>query len=634
MTTVKPLLTHDEQVAERLRSMATTFSKADTMLFGDKIEVRVESNPAIHAPGYSTSRQITLNTAHIGSVDSTDDIIKITGLNFHELAHCLYTPGPRTWLSKECLAAGLSSHFNMLEDQRIESMLSSEYTPMKPYFVMTIMKYIASNPEGLDTAHALTYGRKFLPADVRDLLRKRFSKQSILTDLETIIDRYRVLVFPQDEREGFRLIRRYRDLLVQAFGQQHQPEDPYGHSTDSRPTAGGSPNAEGQAQAQQSMDDGNEDTEAGDTSADSADDDATDDADDTGKSDTDDATDNGDAGNGSGDGDGGEDSDGDSDHQGTGGSGQSDADQDGDGTSTGSGASRGGKGGPPKQLSDDRIRDEMNRIAEEAAGRPDVQRDAKMKHDAIKATNGRVPDLDQYAFDLKQVTPGYAAAANGFKKQLMKLWSDSDPGWHTHQGAGRVNMSRAMRGDDIDTVFDRWDPGTQDATSIEWVVLFDYSGSMSTNMWAGSQALWTIKRAVEAVGGDVTVIGYDDDATQFYSKDDKAHPTMCRAFASCGGTDPSLALQQTKLIMHYSKRKHRFVTILTDGQWGYGTNESDMMIKQLNEHAIITSLVYLGTGARVSRHECQVVAQGSNPLTLVELAKDLVRQGIKLPAHR
>lgn len=648
------LLTQDQIKAERLRAMARVFGKADSILFGERISCSIVDEPHIKAPGYSTGADIMLNLPNIGAVETTDDIIKVTGLNFHELAHCMFTPRSDTDLVQVVKRRLQYATFNMLEDQRIESMLAAMYPAIEPYFTMTVMKYIASERSGWDMAHLLTYGRRYLPAEVRAQLAARFKFQNLRAELEALIDEYRVAVFPRDDKRGLEIVSRVHELIN---GQV--PQDPYGHGIPGRPdiSEGEAPEDDQDAGAQwieyrdeeqeEAEDDNNADADDADGSGSDSDDDDADGNGNGGGDASDDDSDDGDQGEG---GTGGDKMDSD-DGEGAGTESDRDDDSDkskgdgkgrgceGEGVSTPPGGGVGdGDGRDVPPVTDKALEDMLEEAAKAAASRPEVQADAKAKEASMKNEAGQIPDLDTADYSEKDAMPDFMFASNAFKKELSKLWVDSDPGWHTHRASGRVNVQRAMRGGDLDTVFDSWNEGKNDATSIELVILFDHSGSMNHLMVQASQSLWAIKRAVESIGGDVTVIGFTTDAVTMYDKRTKVNNTRFRQFWARGLTNPRRALDQARMIFHYSKKVHKICLFITDGLWS-APEENDATIEELHKHGIMTALGFISQypmdlGSmdpltfKAYTHGVQSYASLVGADGLIDLAKAIVKKGM------
>lgn len=611
------LITQDQIKAERLRSMARVFAQADQILTGQDVTVQVVDEAGVPAPGYSNGVDISINLPYVGDVSTTEDIIKINGLNFHELSHVMFSPRAHTTLIKKCKSEGLFDAWNMLEDQRIETFLTSMYKSTEPYFTKMIMDYLLGAEEQWDTAYVLLYGRKYLPQHILDSLRDRYIKPENVDRIEEIIDEYRVLVFPRDYDYALDLIREFRDLVAQN-GWDKQPDDPFGHSTGQRPDI-----TEGEPMTDEEQEDAASWTEYRDAERDEDEEEGDEEGEGSGSGDDEESDEDGE-GSGAGDGEDGEDE---ADSTGGKSKGKGKSDEDSDEDQPGNGAGTGTKKPTPKNKDD--LRDAMKEASQEAANRPEVQADAKAKEAAIQSESGQVPDLDVKDFRLLPAQPDYMLASNAFRRELMKLWMDSDPGWHTHQSSGRINIDRVMQGAELDTAWDVWQEGKNDATSVEMVVLFDFSSSMDDEMVAASQALWAIKRAVESIGGVVTVIGFNYAAYTMYDKRSKAERASYRQFTASGGTDPDEACDQARMILHYSKMKHKILLFITDGEW-YGGG-ADTAIRDFKKHGVLTALAYIetgGYGGGMKSHGCEVAETLNGSDGLIPLAKRLTTQAM------
>src|SRR5690606_29089197 len=151
---------------QRLETMARVFTRIDRTLSGMEVSCHVGDAPSM-APAWSDGKHITFNARAIGDVTNIDDIIKLNGLNYHELSHILYTPRAHEPFTKKILNEGLFPVFNILEDQRIETLFTGMYPGTRPYFVMTFMKYCLAEPNMLPEVFPLAWGRRYLPADLQ-----------------------------------------------------------------------------------------------------------------------------------------------------------------------------------------------------------------------------------------------------------------------------------------------------------------------------------------------------------------------------------------------------------------------------------------------------------------------------------
>lgn len=664
-----------EQISqERLNTMSRVFAKADRVLSAQRVSCEVIYQPGNSAPAWSNGEKITFNAAHVGSVTSVDDIIKVTGLNYHELSHVLFTPRNGTSLVKAVIADGNFRYFNMLEDQRIETLMVTKYASTKPFFIACFMRYLLANKDQWTRVFPLAHGRKYLPLDARLQMQARFSDQQIVTDLVRVIDEYRVLAFPRDQQRGLDLIREYADLMGKM---KQQPQgDPFGHVSSSAVRADATKGVpenhtktadtakdDTDKDAQENNDDDSDGNGSGsddddsevddDASSDSADsDDDHDDSDEDGDDD-----DSDDMGDGSGDGDDDVDEDlngdvggdqkagsqagGDADEDSTGGEGESESDSKG---TSGSGVGKGNAQQPGEPVDDDAFDDILRNAAEQAEQAPAVQQDARDKQDVIVNGDGdTMSALDPQRFSSCTVPAELLAGARKFGKELSRLRDDIDPGWHREQASGRLNVARAMRGDEIDTVFDRWDEGKNDAADIEAVILLDYSDSMGSMMDGASQAMWAIKRSFEDVGAKVTVIGYSDGATLMYDGTSKVERTTYRRFTADGGTQPNQALDEAMRVLHKSRRHSKYLISITDGAWW---SDESPRIERMNRAGVVTGMVFLPQPSHAARFRSGSAAASNinwqghtvthiseKPLDLAPFAVGLVKARLKQPVR-
>lgn len=637
----KPILA-DQRQRERISAMAHVFRKTDRVLTGDAIDVVVDDSPA-SAPSWTDGRTITFNKAVIGSVTSIDDLIRLSGLNYHELAHCWYTPRSNSTIVKTITSEGLFDSFNVLEDQRIETFLTSKHPSTIPYLVSTFMRFCIQSENAWKTNYALVYGRKFIPADVRAEFKRRFIAQHLIPDIEAIIDEYRTLVYPKDADRGIELVR----LFAQAMGSLPNIEDPHGHTNGNRPvniSQGRPATQKEQSDVADEIDDMDKELEDRDSNADAAtkDSDDHDDADDhdgdgTGSDDDSDADDEG-SGGGSDDSD-------DADSNGDSSGGSSSFDDDGGDTpfdsddNSVSGGGRGASNNPnPQQSSDeDAIRKMFEAIAKQFESLPDVQEDISNKQRAIVNGDGDIDSsIDSRGGREFPVPVEDIAVARRFAATLDQLRSAADPGWVTRTSTGKVNMQRVINGADYDKVWDRWQEGNSDAADIECVITIDVSGSMMYCIDQAARAMWIIKRAMEIIDANVTVISFNHDTKMVYKKEQKVSKRAYRTMKADGSTMPREATTEAVRILEASRRHNKIFITITDGQWGgyYGcptTSSTESMIEAMNGVGITTALAYIGYVGRegIDAHKCQVASQVNNPLELVDFAKNIVQQSMK-----
>ena len=627
----------DQRKQEQIDAMGRVFMKSGRVLSGSPINVDVDRSGITWAPSWTDGKTITFNEHLIGQVTSIDDLIRLTGLFVHELAHVLYTPRNGSTVIDTINRRQLRTAFNILEDQRIETFLTSMYPSTMPYLVSTFMRFCIKDESSWETNHILAHGRRYLPADVRDEFRRRFVKQELADTASDIIDEYRKLVFPTDADRAVKLVASFDKILqaIQEGGKQF--EDNNGHASGNRPDVekGHEKQAKDQREAAEisdevddMLDEAFEDDEQGEDSEDGptgsgkgseSDDDSDDDSDEDGEggSDSDDAD--------------GDDKDSNDSGEGSGKSSNTKSDKGGESDSTDTAA--GGGSGVGNGMPDEDFRKALQAAKEDWESMPEVVEDVQNKQRTIVSGNDgeiTVHADEQYRREIAAPAEDVANVRR-FANILNQLRIDSDPGWRKEQDSGRINVRKYMEGAPHDEMWDRWDGGISDACDIECVILIDTSGSMWHCIDEASRAMWTIKRAMESIEASTTVMSFNTQTTLVYNRNEKANKVKYKAIEATGGTRAFRAIEQAVRIFGASKKHNKMLIVITDGEWGYesanGTT-SEEMIAALNGYGVTTALAFVG--ARLSNgHNCSVVANVNNPIELVDFAKGIVTQSIK-----
>ncbi len=643
-----------EDARRRLEAMARLFTKSDTVLSGGKVAVDI-TDSGIAAPSWTDGETITFNRSVVGDVQSVEDVVRVMGLNLHELAHVLFTPRYLSDVIAIVHDEGLHQAFNLLEDQRIETFLTAQYPSSIPYFVSTFMRYCIAADSAWESNFVLMYGRRYLPKEVRQEFRARFKRQDLIPAFEENIDRYRKLVYPADEAEAVVLIREYHRLLMDIMVNSGlDPKDPNGHSAGGRPDIdnGDAVPQEVQEEASQASDIFDKEFDADDDSdADgNGDSDGDGDGDGNGSGDSDldrdgDDTTDTDAGDGGGSSDAADDANSDTDADADGGPAKGTA---GDSTDDPSGS--GGQGGVDRsdddsdkvpqssQMSDSDLRDLMDDIAKSFEDLDDVKAEVTDAQRAIVNGDGDVTvGISPGRYRDCRVDPTNVQAARMFARQLERLRADADPGWNSRQSSGRLNVKRYMDGESVDVVFDRWDEGHTEVADIECVILVDTSGSMRPQINTASAAMWTIKRAMETLDASVTVLGYDSHTSLVYDSHEKVERGSYRALSVTGWTKPRKATAEALHILTTTKRSNRIYIVITDGRWDGEALTTEMpytadeLIAEMNRREITTALAHIDSSGYygVESHQCSVASRIESASDLVDFAKRIVTQTMK-----
>ena len=271
---------------------------------------------------------------------------------------------------------------------------------------------------------------------------------------------------------------------------------------------------------------------------------------------------------------------------------------------------------------------ELNDILQQLGGATSLSTN-KSKEPELKNYHSLAPDADTFHASL------------AFGRELERLRATFDPAWDKYQSQGRIDAHRYLRGDELDTVFDQWNEGREDATEVECVIALDISGSMSgkkaTNAY---RAMYAIKRALDRIDANCTVITFHDNTSVLYRAKDKAGAQI-RDAGTGGGTVATDAITYaTKLLAETEKPVRLFVAI-TDGDWSGDQTVNHEAIKRMNNAGVLTALAFIPesnstiTLDNSNSHECEVRSVVRNPIDLIGLVRSIVKYGInrRLVSH-
>lgn len=654
-----------------LDGLTSVFTTTDCILAGSPSIVVRTSDVGNHlglsdAPAYSVGDKIVLGKKHLldrlsaardprrDKYTMRDFLLECRGLNFHELCHVMFTPSPRSdfmkqveKLAREDYSRG--SHYryglNMLEDQRIEMMFSTMYTPASPYFRAAVMANILVN--GAEpSVYSLCAGRYYLGKKLRRSLRKRFEEQygsSLTIELDSITREYVSVTYPTETVRGISLLKRYVDVLVAMHNQQVSdgqagPGDRpvsstgCGHDSDTDPHKESGDYRGVKIKDQRSI---SEDVKQRIEDLDSEDANDVDDVDDGSEASGDDA---GTASSEDGDGDG--DSKGSSsDESGDGDSGdQGDLNPDGNAPATTAGTDPNATDFSDKddQISLDELQtlvmDELDEIAQDAR----LQNELDDMMEAIRSEIGKQGQMPEGTWPSRPTPPTQTALAlrRRLKDLLARLKIDLEPTWLHRETSGRINANRVLgrQPHELD-LFDRWDEGSEDEASVEVAVLVDCSGSMGHRMQAASEMAWALKGALHDNDIPTTVAGFSTTWSVMYGPNDKANPSQVDVYAAQSSTSPTAALETIRKRLSTSPANNRMVLIITDGQWG-GTDTAERAISHMNRDGVKTGLLGLGSAVTIhGLHQCSFGHDIEDISEVVDVMSDLVSGVLRNARH-
>lgn len=614
-----------QQRSVRLNALCRVYEQADRVLTGDPVTVNVVPNGP--APAWSDGASIYINLDQIEEMD-LETLTQVNGLNYHELAHHLYTPRKGTELIKWVIDNKYFQAFNILEDQRIETLLIGRYPSIAPYLTATVARWLGAS-EDVNGNYVCIRGRRYLPVEIRQAFRDEFAFPELIPAIIRIVDEYRLLAFPQGYARAQELIEEFYNEVCLPMGLLPEMDGGPNKCGGRDPVSKGRPEP-GKAQekdAQRAAGMGTKES----TYVPKPKTNESPSSDNNGLSDMPTNTNPNDDGNGS--------------NPSTTSAPRSvqealDIREQNINTSsitpgTGHAPSLGGL--------PDKINDMLNTAIDEVLERKDVQADVKTKQRVIVGGDGKHEDITKKGkFSDTSVPQDAVISYRKFAKELQRLRDDSEPTWQRETPTGRLNVQRVIRGCEIDQSFDRWDEG-DDGCDIEAVILVDRSGSMSSqqNDKKASIACWTIKRALEHIQAPVTVYAFDDHAEVAYTRNERASKTQYKFIYGNGGTEPYPTLLAAEQLLMASRKKNKMLFIVTDGV--FNTNKNDELIERITRRGILTSMIlimddkewkyYVEDHNQLTqeqlRHKAEVFARINTAKDLLPFAKQVVVSAIK-----
>lgn len=612
----------------RLRALLALFQKTDRILSGRPVTCVLSGRVDVGAPAFTDTgtATITFVDKSVGHVATAEDIVRLGGLNYHELGHAIYSPDfsnasrVRDSLT-DFIRNELGAHtaYNILEDQRQESMLVATWPSVMHHLTATFVEFIMNRrevdkagnevPADHSTTWLLAHGRRYLGSEVREALKAMFVSPELVGDFETVIDRYRVLNLdrPADRDTAKILIQRWLELISRLPSGSQQQAGDYQHSNVSIGGGGSGKKSENIKQSAKA----NEGVKNGDDDRDNI-----------------------------GGGEGGNSADGDAND------GDTDTDWRADETGDGKG---GGKGKDSHKVTADRdhgseelnkaIQDVLNDILKDN----DVSETVRQQQQAMKTIQMGEPIRTRIG--TRDLSNGEAPGlARRLARKLTMLVEQKDPGWDQRTATGRMNIGRVVGNNgrvNVDEMFDTWQEGEQDAASMESIIIVDTSGSMGGSEEALGAAVWTIKSTMDQLNAPCTAYSFSDGNDKLvYEAKDKALPGRMPKFYAGGGTNPQKVVQEGARRLMQSRRKKRFMILMTDGAFN-GSMPSphpDEYIASLNAAGVTTVLAFFDKHAAgrqkpldpamINSHNCQIVQVIGTLDDLVEMNAQIVRATI------
>jgi uncharacterized protein YegL len=605
-----------EEKKQRLERFTQFFGRVNSAFTFRKVIVNVEDS-TMEAPAWSGASTVTFNSRVIGDLNDAKSIAGVKGLDLHEISHILYTSREGSEIFDFVSDNNYFMAYNALEDQRIETLFTSKYPSTIDWFTATILIHFVDNKESFTNSYPLLRGRRYLPVELRAQSRNAYPEQDKIDEICSIVDQYRTLIFPADTEIGKDLIARFNDLLPKGDGSGNgtgngtnaslspagagqegdvvlRINDPFGHgkrpqeglesSANSRPVP---PKKQEKDRDRSQQLDKQDDAELSEQlkSKPVIDVDIND-------------------------------IDFDFDDQ--------DSDQDSSSSEAGDSA-----GDLVYTMIEDLLENildsnetEINDILRQIGGLP-----------SLATNNSKEPELDQ--FRVLQPDANTFQASLSFGRELERLKASFDPAWDKYESQGRLSAHRYLRGDELDTVFDQWNEGREDATEIECVIILDNSGSMNGHKASSAyKAMYAIKKALDRVNANTTVITFNDRANTLYRATDRVGNTI-RDAGCGGGTDATQAITYATKLLAETEKPVRIFFAITDGEWSGNQDANHETIKRMARAGVLTAFAYIPEQGETvqpltdkTSHYCEIASVIRNPFDLVYMAKSIVKYAI------
>lgn len=600
-------LKHSDRRTTAFEGMRRSLELTDGVLARKSVTVSFPSG-LFSTPAKSLGSSIYLYPDMIHDVTSYKGMANLLGLNYHELAHVIYSPAKLDFFPGNHRAS-FKEAYRVLEESRIETLLVGRYPSIRKNLTVSVMQFVARENKKHPETFLLTHGRRYLPKKIRAAIRSVFLKAfgaEATRKLAALIDEYRFMSFPdrKSRERGTEIINEFAAWMSNlGLTPPHAHGDGAGTMTeegtwgdDAKRKEQASEDAEKSRQREEE----DEEDEPGDVPG-------TDSPAERGEEDDPDGE----------DGDGGrqdqEDEDEDSDHDDGPASEVRVIDDVRDESDPEKLSSRAGAGEDESApLTQKELQESLEEALTEVLRDEGVQEDVGRLRDAMDdyAAQCSLLDPDEAKYRKVPVTAEMVRRSEGVADRLAELWAQIDSGWSYGVSEGsRIDMNRvfgARTPEELESVYVSWDPGRQESSGLEVVVLGDASGSMSdynsfvaqTGMRRcefASQNVWEVRSALAQVDAKVTVLTFQTTCKTLYSREEEADPGHYHDFRSSGGTNPLEAIKEARRILSVSEMTHKLLLVFTDGGWSYH-DEIPESLDSMTDVTKVAALIRGGAG--------------------------------------
>jgi len=287
---------------------------------------------------------------------------------------------------------------------------------------------------------------------------------------------------------------------------------------------------------------------------------------------------------------------------------------------------RGGQEGEKREegkLSiESRIQEILERTAEEIDR--DLQSEIQRDMEIIGVTAG-----DQAGASKDVLVTERKELKEKLKRYLKILKSGLSESYVRRQKTGRFDMRavmRAMKNGDT-RIFKKYKPSRVDRLRIALCIEVDGSGSMGDGKFKHAiDCAWMLSHALEELGSKVMVMEYSDETYIHVKKWNEKMGTDVMMLS--GGTDPGLCLEEalTELRRMGNSGIQNLINIcITDGDWY--SRHGDWVIDDMNNEGIETIEVIIGSKLRShgSKHIIRIYSADELPEKVKGVIENIAR---------
>jgi len=281
------------------------------------------------------------------------------------------------------------------------------------------------------------------------------------------------------------------------------------------------------------------------------------------------------------------------------------------------------------------LQDAASKALDNITNDVDIAGEASSAVNAVVKGGGHVQILRDSRFDTFAPSDEARLAERRAVREFNTLRADAEEGWDRARPQGRLNVGRYISSNgDLDVAFDQWRDRKGDASDLEVVLLLDDSMSMASYRVVSAEAMWVLKRGLDAIGANTTVVMFHSESRVLYKPTDKAEAGRLRCSTESGGTDPSEGIAQAARIFAGSRKGQKVLITITDGDyWGESVPANcdyniDDIVKAMTNSGVVTAQV-LFNHASEQTHGHAISTQVSQVEEIASFAKELVKAAIK-----